>query len=62
MNLKQLFCKHVWKSYKEEWLKSFKNYKYNFGDYYVTKLYASYEKCLKCDKMRIVEVEKLEEE
>lgn len=56
--LKQLFCKHMWKTQKESFLErtrecdnprvvpeltTWSNYKY----------YAVYQKCIKCDKERV---------
>lgn len=52
--LKQLFCEHIWKFISEEYLCHVTKYLYNvkltgeFDDYAVN------QKCLKCDKKRII--------
>lgn len=57
MNLKQLFCEHVWQETKEEYLRKVKEY---WGyDLLIFKYYAIYETCVKCGKTRIVEKRKM---
>lgn len=58
MSLGQLFCKHIWKLYKKEYLNT--DYIMVYGRTVMkTRKYANYYECIKCDKTK---VEKSEEE
>jgi hypothetical protein len=63
MNLKQLFCNHVWKIDKEEFLRDTREvFGLAFGklDTYADyKYYAQYQHCLNCSKTRIIETRKI---
>jgi len=54
MNIKQLFCKHVWKETSKEFL--FKE-KEEWGVVYYAMFshFASHRKCIKCGKDKVVE-------
>ena len=61
MNLKQLFCKHVWDTFEEKYLRTIRAYdrwfpSFLYKDYNV---YAEHQNCLKCEKIRWIEKERL---
>jgi len=59
MNLKQLFCKHIWRDEKEEFLRTEKEQTWSYllvaYFYSVKKYYAVTKKCVKCDKTVVIE-------
>jgi hypothetical protein len=63
MSLKQLFCKHIWKTISIEETRKVQE---EYGHKWSAKTYAKFQyfalkqKCLKCDKTRLVETRKLE--
>jgi len=63
MNLKQLFCNHVWETITEKYLRSIRRSDWMFPSlvYVDFDVYAQYQKCLKCEKSRIIENRKLDE-
>ena len=66
MNLKQIFCEHIWKTVSSERLRTIRRHSLSemwwgtiwdrLVDYGI---YADKKECLKCGKREIFEVEKL---
>lgn len=56
MNLKQLFCKHIWKeTEKRELLRETLDYNFVLGRVITIKHYAVWVTCVKCGKESIIE-------
>ena len=52
MTFKQLFCRHIWKDIKEEFLEK-KREQVTIMTYAVYAYYAVFKKCIKCDADKI---------
>lgn len=58
--IKQLFCKHIWKEGKEEYLGKRMGTVYTVGvgvEYKIISRYAIYMSCIKCEKLSCEEME-----
>jgi hypothetical protein len=55
MILKQLFCKHIWKDEEKHFLRRRKESDWVRYWFHIYDYYALHQKCVKCDKDRIVE-------